>query len=606
MSTVNVTTSADAAVNDGTAAELSVLNSGAFSVFIQPWNRKLRPGERAQFTPEGQAVTARGDDGATTLDVTATAAATTDLGHLAGGAVQRTGETGTVDLSGATLTLPSTTAGLTKTTVGLPNVANTSDAAKPVSTAQQAALDAKVAASGQTAAVDISAAAVTFPATTTAKDATSAATMGLWPASRQIFPQIKETVISAFQASHGWTKSGTGTGSDDTTDYLLGSQSYKMITDGAGGSSFLSAPAGTYDLSTKNLVLAVKVDDFTHYGDLQIRLTSTAYTDYAYCKPIYTSLTQRWAEAGQWAIITISRAELVAGPSWGNGQWQYGGTKSNVNWSAITGIRFKFTDDAAGTCTFRVNLLGTFPQPATAALCLMFDDSRATHYTVAKPYLDKYRLPATSAIIGESVLSGSGAYMTTAQARALKDTSKWSIIGHAYGNVAGSLAHQNGYDGITYADGETDVQRLKHWMNANGFRGTNLLALPHGSWSINTPVTSGANTDVLNMLAKYYDAVRTTYSNTLETYPPAAPMKLRSYTVTNTDTAQNLLDVVDQGIAGKNLILMQFHNLVTPATGNTDVTPTVFQTFIDGIKTRSDAGTLLVRGLHEVLQYGMV
>lgn len=42
-----------------------------------------------------------------------------------------------------TVTLPSTTNGLTKTNVGLSNVDNTSDASKPVSTAQQTALNAK-------------------------------------------------------------------------------------------------------------------------------------------------------------------------------------------------------------------------------------------------------------------------------------------------------------------------------------------------------------------------------------------------------------------------------------------------------------------------------
>jgi hypothetical protein len=42
-----------------------------------------------------------------------------------------------------TVTLPSTTNGLTKSNVGLANVDNTADSAKPVSTAQQTALDAK-------------------------------------------------------------------------------------------------------------------------------------------------------------------------------------------------------------------------------------------------------------------------------------------------------------------------------------------------------------------------------------------------------------------------------------------------------------------------------
>ncbi len=52
--------------------------------------------------------------------------------------------TGTISFSGATVT------GLTKTTVGLGNVDNTSDANKPVSTAQQTALNLKVNLAGDT------------------------------------------------------------------------------------------------------------------------------------------------------------------------------------------------------------------------------------------------------------------------------------------------------------------------------------------------------------------------------------------------------------------------------------------------------------------------
>jgi lysophospholipase L1-like esterase len=54
---------------------------------------------------------------------------------------------GTLNLSLVALTLSPTTSGLTKTTVGLSNVDNTSDAAKPVSSAQAAAIAAAEAAS---------------------------------------------------------------------------------------------------------------------------------------------------------------------------------------------------------------------------------------------------------------------------------------------------------------------------------------------------------------------------------------------------------------------------------------------------------------------------
>jgi len=426
--------------------------------------------------------------------------------------------------------------------------------------------------------------------------------LGLYPPPRMVFPRLQDKVISAFQAAHGWTLSGTTgtTYADDTSDYLLGSQSIRLTTGGTGGTHEIRSPALSLDLSTSNLVFAVKIDDYARYSDLQIRLSSNGFTDFAYCKPLATGVSQRWVEAGQWQIITISRAEIVSGISWGNGGIQYSGVKANVNWSAITGIRFKVTDDAAGPITVRLNLLGHFPQPTKPLLSIVFDDGRSTHWTVAKAYMDRYRLPGTSAVIVDSLDSGSP-YMTTAQVKELQDKSKWSIVCHANENTVGSQAHQLGYDGISYPAGEADILRIKNWLHRNGLTGGNGLCYPHGTYSV-----GGVNTSVVPMVRKYFDWARTTYASTLETFPPADPWRLRSWSVSNTDTAQQLLDVVDQGIASKAWTIMQWHNLVSPASNNSDSTPAVFQAFIDGVNTRVLAGTIAVRTIHEVIQYGAV
>jgi len=461
---------------------------------------------------------------------------------------------------------------LVKGDVGLGSVNNTADVDKPVSTAQAAAIAAKA---------DLA------PA--------------MAPA-RLVFPKPRDTVISTFQSGHGWTKSGTGTMTDDTSDYALGTQAVKLVTAGDGASNYIKSGTLALDLSNQALVLVLKIDDFTHYSDLQIRLSSNGFTDYAYCKPAYTGLTQRWVEPGTWTTITLSRAEIVAGMSWGNGGWQYIGTPSNVNWANITGIWLKAVDDATGNpVTFRVNLLSYFPKPTRSLLSIVFDDSRATHYSVAKAYLDRYRLPATFATIFENL--GTSGYMTLAQMQQMRDQSKHSFICHADSNVAGVLAHQNGYDGLTYADGLSDALSLKQKMNLNGFTGANLIAYPHGSWSINAPGISSPNTDVLNMMRRLFDVGRTTNSNTLETYPPADSHKLRSYTVGNTDTAAQLLAVLDAGIAAGAWTIMQFHNLTSPATNASDCTPAVFQAFIDGVATRVASG-LVVKTLHETLMTG--
>jgi hypothetical protein len=74
---------------------------------------------------------------------------TAELNHLVGvSSLIQTQLDGKASLAGATFT--GTVNGITKTMIGLPNVANTSDANKPVSTATQTALDEKLSLTGGT------------------------------------------------------------------------------------------------------------------------------------------------------------------------------------------------------------------------------------------------------------------------------------------------------------------------------------------------------------------------------------------------------------------------------------------------------------------------
>ena len=425
------------------------------------------------------------------------------------------------------------------------------------------------------------------------------------PSPREIFPTRRDRMIQNFQPGHGWTLFGTtgATFVDDTSDYCLGSQSIRLVTGGAGATHEIRSPVlSAIDLSAQNLALAVKVDSFTHYSDLQLRVSSNGFSDYAYCRPVYTSAGQRWIEPGIWHLLTISRGESVPAFSWNNGGWNYSGAKASVNWSAITGIRFKVVDDTSGSITVRINKLSQFAQPAKAILSLIFDDSRDTHFTVAKSYMDKYGLVATSAVI-TNVL-GTAGYMTTLQVKDLRSKSGWSLIAHAHDNASGNLTHQNGYDGLTLVKGEADILTMKANLNEIGADGSNILALPHGSWSLNTPGTIGANADVLGTVAKHFDAGRTTSSNMFETYPPAHPYKLRSFTPDSSDAPADWLAALDSAIAAKAWAMMQFHNIVASPSVASEVTPTDFRTFIDGVAARVASGALLVRTLHDVLEYG--
>lgn len=147
MSTVTVTTTADAAINDGTAPRIVLINTGAFAAIIWPGAMPLRPGQRAELQPEARAVYARAETGTTFIDITTLP----DNGPGHGGS---TGDLDD-DLTAIAALTPTSgdllqftgggwanrNAAQVKFTLDLDQVNNTSDAAKPVSSATQTALN---------------------------------------------------------------------------------------------------------------------------------------------------------------------------------------------------------------------------------------------------------------------------------------------------------------------------------------------------------------------------------------------------------------------------------------------------------------------------------
>jgi hypothetical protein len=404
-----------------------------------------------------------------------------------------------------------------------------------------------------------------------------------------------ETVIIAPDDSCSSLATSAGlTAADDPTDYLLGPHSMKFVTDGTAAPRFATkALAAPIDLSDKALVLAVKVDDFAPYADFRILLSGDDFAsgNFDSCQPVSTRASQRWVEAGRWEVITIGRGRVTS--CLGAGQWRSHGT-GLADWTRVNAIGFAFIDTGS-PLTVRINRLSYFTRPRKGILTLVFDDTRNTHFTVAKPYLDRYGLPGTAAAIVESITSGSSAYMTAANLTHLQDRSGWDVIGHAFSNAAGVRAHTLGYDSLTAEDGLKDFLRLRHYLGTHGFKGLDYLALPHGTWSVNAHGTANANPDVLGMFGHYLSACRTTYSQTWETYPPANRMKLRAYSISTVDgdSAASLLDVIDEiVVAHKGWLILNVHNLVSDATRSSEFLSGHFRSLVDGVAGRVAAGSL--------------
>lgn len=386
------------------------------------------------------------------------------------------------------------------------------------------------------------------------------------------------------------TASGGLTISTDTTNFDRGSQSIKCITDGAGGSNIFTLSLGSaVDLSDKCLVIGVEVDSFTPYSDLQLRLSSDAFatSNYDYSRFTYTGATQRWVEPAKWSNVTLNRGAAAGNMS--PGQWAAAGT-GLASYTAVNAIRIMGKDlGGAAPMTFRIGWIGYFTRPSAGMVSVTFDDSRLTQFTVAKPAMDAAGIRGTIYNIAESVAgatagtSGYSGYFTEAELRQFA-ADGWEMGAHAYTDVLGVQAHTVGYDSLNAHDGQVDLNRLKTWLRQQSANGIDTFALPHGTWSANVSGISSPNTDVLGMVKRYFNSCVTTILNTAETYPPADPKKLRRYVATNADTATSIMAMVTAAIANKWWLILAFHNIVTPATGQTDFLPAEFTSFITQLK----------------------
>lgn len=406
---------------------------------------------------------------------------------------------------------------------------------------------------------------------------------GISAPTNSVFPNLTY-LIAPGAASSVLTASGGLTITQDTTNYDWGSQSIKFVTDGTGGGDIATLTLGSaVDLSDKVLVIGFEIDSFTPYNDLQVRLSSDGFgsSNYDFCKPAYTSASQRWVEPGLWELITINRGGVAGNMS--AGQWASNGT-GLASYASVNAIRFRLVDNGgAAPMTMRIGFLGYYTRPAAGMVSVTFDDSRLTQFTIAKPVMDANGIRGTLYNIGYNVAnSGSlgSAYYSQAQMKQMQDDSHWEVGAHAYTDTTGVQAHTVGYDSLTSHDGEIDILQLRTWLKQQRAMGIDSFALPHGTWSLNSSATVGANPDVLGLMGKYFNTACTTLANTIESYPPANRLKLRRYVVTNTDTPTTLMAMVTAAIANKWWLILAFHNLPATVSNATDFSAANFQTFI--------------------------
>jgi hypothetical protein len=368
-----------------------------------------------------------------------------------------------------------------------------------------------------------------------------------------------ETVISNFQAGHGWTKaSASGTMVDDTTTYARGTSSVKLTTPNSASSVFMDL-TGTWDLSNRQIKLYVKTDDYSKLNELWVYFGDTALTNYYRFNLTYDARTLR---TGDWCVVTMNpiSANVVGTPSW----------------STIQKIRIRATDKATGAVNVWLGGLSHFATPSQGIISITFDDSYVSDYTHARPLMDAYGFRGTSYTIKDYI--GTSGRLSLDQAQRLQNLHGWDISCHGSPDMTTLTADQL----------HAEFRGVKEFLYDNGLtKGVDHYALPMGRY----------NSQVQSIAKEYFASVRT-IDEFYETTIPGDPHRLRILNVTNTTTTARVAQAAQDAANGKCWLILVYHQIVD---SNADVDTKVLTSNFQQNMADINAAGVPVKTISEVI-----
>jgi hypothetical protein len=339
----------------------------------------------------------------------------------------------------------------------------------------------------------------------------------------------------------------------DTSDFVLGASSAYLTTNAAGAYGAIDKTV-TWDVSAKMVRVTFKVTGIANITTLKLYLGDSSLTNYfqVSLNPGTGRTTQLIVRDGDWATLDISRGDFTTGAG-------------APSWASIAKVRFFCQDNATGAVTFRVNAIGLVPDTAVFPNgCVVFalDDADASHWTIAKPYMDRYSFPATCfPILG--TLDGTG--LQTSQLKTARDYSGWEVGGHA----STTAVHSAGLAGLTSAAVKTEFETIKKWMLANGFN-SDAYAWPNGD-------SDGISEAVART---YWACGRGTINQYTQASSVPNPYRITSFNLTSLSSGQATA-IVDKVKTGKALGVIVAHKIIASPVGLNDVSTATFQAVVD-------------------------
>ena len=382
-----------------------------------------------------------------------------------------------------------------------------------------------------------------------------------WPAASSIITQA--------QSGHGWLGS-SGFVANDTVDFVLGTQSMKIPTNGAGGTFKMEKTGLSVDTTGQQIRLRMKIENLAHLFTTQFLAGND--TGYAACFTWILAAATVGSEViteGDWVTYTLpfSSATVTGSPTR----------------SGIVAMKMTVRDDNTGAVvTGHLQSVEMVAEPtatfASGLVSICFDDTWDTQWTLAKPILDAAGLRASFYTIQD--LIGATSRLTLAQLLTMQDQGH-EITAHA----ATTTAHNATWTGETAAALGADISAQLVALRQLGLRGAG-TAYPSGNYGL---TSDGQST---MPYARRFSYARTVCRRTHETWPPAEPFRLRAQSTISTfaggyDPSLIYTDTtgdIDKAKAAHAWLILSFHKLTAsaPAASN-ECTTASFQAIVNKI-----------------------
>ena len=361
-------------------------------------------------------------------------------------------------------------------------------------------------------------------------------------------PRLRlSSVVSTFDAGHGWTSTGWATSADDTTSGALASQSLKGTTT-INVACVWEKTGLTLDTTGKDFVVWVNAAGLApNVSGIRFQAFAGAgLTDYYEWYLVHNeSIT--WQQVGEWCRYTLSFHDATPFGS---------PTRSNIQ-----RLRWRIGDKNNVPLTLSVGGVALASQSTAfpnGVVSITTDDGHLSQYTTMRPIFNRYGFPATCYTIASRVDNPSfPTNMTSAQLRELERLDGWEIAGHAYDTANHDVT--GGYSTLSLTNLRAELANLRAWLVSNNYRGRDHIAYPQGNY----------NSTILDETRKVFASARCTSFVLHETQRVADAMRLRSRAWVATDTVAAFQAEIDAAYANGSWLILTFHFAVASgATGN--------------------------------------